>query len=281
MKIIITSIIFILLASINAFAQMKKIQGTENKTTTLIFPGDIVHIDLGIQNPFIGVQHDQGVPNLLKLRLSSGFKEITNMLVVTQDEKVYSFEVSYSDSLNLDKYVHIIKKEEAVNALSQVPVPKEKEEQLIAQKDSLSPNKILDMVLKRGEGLVRSEVVKKGKIKLCLRNIYVHDEDLYFHIEITNRSNLKYSIDFYNFFMCSNLKKALKTTTSQEVQIPFSFMKEIKEINAGQVENVVLKLKKFTLEDDKIANFEIYEKEGGRHLRIKISNTELITATKL
>lgn len=38
---------------------------------------------------------------------------------------------------------------------------------------------------------------------------------------------------------------------------------------------------KFTLEDDKICIFELYEKDGGRHLRLKISNTELLSSTPL
>ena len=75
------------------------------------------------------------------------------------------------------------------------------------------------------------------------------------------------------------MKKALKGTTSQDIQIAHDFLyKEVKEVAAGQIETVIIHVKKFTLEDDKIACLEIYEKGGGRHLKINITNNELLEA---
>ena len=94
---------------------MTDIRATKDKTTSILFPATIIHVDLGVDSPFIGVQLDPNVPNLLKIRISPDFSIPTNMLVVTKDENVYSFNIAYSDTLS--QYVHIIKKEYAVNAI--------------------------------------------------------------------------------------------------------------------------------------------------------------------
>lgn len=277
-----TYIILLLFISMNVFSQVTDIKATKDKTTSILFPATIIHVDLGVDSPFIGVQLDPNVPNLLKIRISPDFSIPTNMLVVTEDENVYSFNVAYSDSLN--QYVHIIKKENAVNAVkqdkneTQTDVPANQE----VRKDSLTTSEVLNKILQHPNGLLRTEIAKKGKMTLSMKNLFVHNDDLYLQLEITNRSNIKYTIDFYNFFMKSKMKKALKGTTSQDIQINYDFLhKEVKEVLAGQIETVIIHVKKFTLEDDKIACLEVYEEGGGRHLKINITNNELLEACEL
>ena len=259
---------------------MTDIRATKDKTTSILFPATIIHVDLGVDSPFIGVQLDPNVPNLLKIRISPDFSIPTNMLVVTKDENVYSFNIAYSDTLS--QYVHIIKKEYAVNAIKHGKTETKTniaDTQEQVSKDSLNPSEILKKILQHPIGLLRKEIAKKGKMVLSMKNLFVHNDDLYFQLEINNRSNIKYTIDFYNFFMKSKMKKALKGTTSQDIQIAHDFLyKEVKEVAAGQIETVIIHVKKFTLEDDKIACLEIYEKGGGRHLKINITNNELLEA---
>ncbi len=277
MKTIIILICIIIGNMYNCIAQVIHIQGTNNKTTSLIFPTDIVHVDLGIQNDHINVGVDENVPHLLKLRMSDGFTMKTNMLVVTQDEYVYSFEITYSDTLC--QYVRIIKKEDAVNHASKdTPEP---EITTQAKQDSISKQELLNRIKNSRDGFIRSDISRKGRISLFCKNIYVHNDDLFFLLEINNQSNLKYTVDFYNLFMASKLKKGLKGTTAQDIQMDFDFIHELREIISGQIAHVIIHIKKFTLEDDKIAILEIYEKEGGRHMKIKISNNELLNATQL
>lgn len=281
MRIILSIILMIF--GINANGTVSKILATENKTTTIMFPSGIVHVDLGCENPYIAITVDESVPNLVKLRLSNGFKgTTTNLLVVTQDENVYSFEVEYADSIG--KYVYIVNREDAVNYSQKNNMKIDTIKSAInnPQKDSLSASDIMNRILQSQGGFIRSETAKKGKVTLCLKSIYVYNNDLYFHLEINNKSNLKYNVDFYNLFMTSNTHKTIKGTVTQDIQVPFTFIHpEVKEIKAGNIENIILHVKKFTLEDDKIACLEIYEKEGGRHLKIKIGNNELLSAEQL
>ncbi len=279
MKLILS--ILLLQITLSSSAQLINIQGTNNKTTSLIFPSNILHVDLGMQNDYIGVNVDQSVSNLLKLRMSSDFKEVTNMLVVTQESYVYSFEISYSDSLA--SYVHIIKTEDAINNQQHEDTINNSSRDTIKDKSKFHiDNEIINWIENYDGSTIRSELAKEGKMTLIMKNIFVKGDDLYIQLGVNNNSNLKYVIDFYNLFMKSDLKKGLTTTTSQDIQIPFNFCNEkTTEIMAGENKSIIIHLQKLTLEDDKVACIEIYEKQGGRHLKIKFGNNEILSAGKL
>ena len=126
------------------------------------------------------------------------------------------------------------------------------------------------------------DIAKKNKMVAYLKNIYTtQDNKLYFDIYVSNKSNLGYIIDFHNVYMTTSSKKLLKETASQDIQVPSILCKKIKEIKAHSNLRLIIQMDKFTLEDDKICIFELYEKDGGRHLRLKISNTELLSSTPL
>lgn len=271
-------LIILLFGSTNLFSQIVKIQGTANKTTSIVFPSDIIHVDLGLMNDNIGVEIDPKVGNLLKLRLSKDFTTTTNMLVVTKDENIYSFDIEYVDKLY--KYVYIIKLTDAVTA----KVIEQKQIELSWQNDTIKKDSIniITLIEKDKTTLSRTDIAKKNKMIAYLKNIYTTcDNKLYFDIYISNKSNLGYIIDFHNVYMTTSSKKLLKETASQDIQIPSLLCKNIKEIKAHSNLRLILQMDKFTLEDDKICIFELYEKDGGRHLRLKISNTELLSSSPL
>lgn len=210
--------------------------------------------------------------------MSSSFIDTTNMLVVTQDELVYSFRINYTDTLQ--RYVYIIHQEKAVNYDFQKIKTEEKIQ--VEQKDSLNEQELVKFIEECKENLMRSETAKKGKVRLRFKNIFIHNDDMYFLLEIENKSNVNYTIDFYNLYMKSNLKKALKGVTSQDIQMNFDFVgTKCSEVPAHQTRSVIMHKKKFTCEADKIGIFEIYEKEGGRHLKIRLDNDELLSAKNL
>ena len=271
-------ILIMLLLSGNIFSQVLKLQGTANKTTSIVFPADIIHVDLGLMDDNIGVEIDPKVANLLKLRLSKNFTTTTNMLVVTKDDNIYSFDIEYVEKL--DKYVYIIKLTDAVTAKA---IEKKKNE--ISRQNDMTKKDSINIITRiEGEKttLTRTDIAKKNKMVAYLKNIYTtQDNKLYFDIYVSNKSNLGYIIDFHNVYMTTSSKKLLKETASQDIQVPSILCKKIKEIKAHSNLRLIIQMDKFTLEDDKICIFELYEKDGGRHLRLKISNTELLSSTPL
>lgn len=271
MKYIKLLLVFI---ACQASAQIIPISGTTGNTTALLFPNQIIHVDIGSDNN-VAVSVDESVPTVLKLRLAKEFGSITtNMLVITVDNLAYSFRISYSDSL--PQYVYTIKKEQAVNAIKPV-------EPTTIKKDSIKKTtEIISDILESKNLLTRSDIAKKGKMYLVLKNIFIEKNELYYLFEIINKSAIKYTIDFYNFYCKTNVKKKLQGTVQQDIPIKFDFLnKRTDEITAHNSDLFILRTKKFTLEDGMISVFEIYEKEGGRHLRINITNNELLSATQL
>lgn len=76
-------------------------------------------------------------------------------------------------------------------------------------------------------------------------------------------------------------EKANKAVSDQDLPIPIFILPDIKNIDPHGYERFILSCDKFTLENNRIAVLEIYEKNGGRHLKIRITNDLILRATLL
>jgi hypothetical protein len=79
----------------------RPLQVTSNKTTNLVFPAMIAHVDRGSER--ISVQ--ASAENILRVKADTAFADTTNLTVITTDGKLYSFLISYHRSpaiLNID-----------------------------------------------------------------------------------------------------------------------------------------------------------------------------------
>ena len=92
---------------------------------------------------------------------------------------------------------------------------------------------------------------------------------MYFTLELSNETEIDYSIDFIKLYVKD--KEMLKRMTIQE--------EELKIFDRYPVDNVVQAQTKYlfsiatplrTISEDKQFEIEIYEKNGGRHLRFSI-----------
>jgi conjugative transposon TraN protein len=105
--------------------------------------------------------------------------------------------------------------------------------------------------------------------------LYIKDAVIIFQLQITNESPLNYDVDYIRFYLRD--KKKGKRTASQEVELTPLY----KTGNAGTVfafqSNLMgFALEKFTIPDAKYFYIEIAEKNGGRHLRLKVTNKKLL-----
>ena len=72
-----------------------QIEVTYNKTTNIVFPASILSIDRGSKD--IIVEKATGVNNILRVKADSKDFEETNLSVITNDGKLFSFLVKYSN----------------------------------------------------------------------------------------------------------------------------------------------------------------------------------------
>lgn len=265
-KIILLFFLIIQMANLHA-QDNQVIQTCVDKTTMLVFDSKIIHVDLGV-NSGIAYQLDDNIPNILKLKIASSFRltDTTNLLVICQNDLVFSFDVIYRT--DIAKYVYLILDSLAVN----------KNLKSLKITTDLSEKQIHDKVMS-DTYLPRIPYSKRGRIVLSLENIFTDSKKLYLRCKLENLSSIKYNINFMNLFQTT--EKANKAVSDQDLPIPIFILPDIKNIDPHGYERFILSCDKFTLENNRIAVLEIYEKNGGRHLKIRITNDLILRATLL
>ncbi len=269
--------IFMLLTTINAFSQNVpeakasaiapyQLAVTFSKTTSLVFPYAIKSVDRGSRD--IVVQKAIGVENILQVKAAKqGFAE-TNLTVVTADGSLYAYVVSYSDS---PASLSLLFSDPAV---SPKPVA-------VFEKDATTDQ----IALKAQQVIVRERTLDKIKdkdyeIAMDMKGLYIHDEIFYFQLELKNNSAIDYDVQSLRFFVRD--KKKSKRTAFQEIEMqPVYLLGNSLLIRHASEQTICVALPKFTIPDKKYLTVELMEKNGGRHLSIKISNKTLLRSSTL
>ena len=236
-----------------------------DKTTHLIFPTAIKYVDLG--NNQVMAQKPSAVKNILRLKARQKYFKHTNLTVVTADGKFYPFKVSYSDSPSRLTWSFLATR---TASFEDVQVTedylKSYSEQVIHQKSK-----------------VRRKT-KQDQMYFQLKGVFIKDEVMLLHLYLDNHSEINYDIDFIRFYVRD--KKVSRRTSIQEIeQIPI-YTHHPSSVNPGTVfgkasQHKVITLQKFTLAGDEKLEIEIFERNGGRHLKLQISHKALVNATIL
>jgi conjugative transposon TraN protein len=235
-----------------SFAQPSCVQVTTNKTTSLVFPFTVLHVDLGDRN--LLVQQVPQADNILFIKAACKDFEETNLSVVTSDGSVYSLLVSYAPAPPLWVY----------------KLPTQKGATVASYAKGILDN----------ERTVRGIRASKWGITAFVKGIYVKEDVMYYQLELLNETFIDYDIDLIRFAIRDGAKA--RRTASQEVELrPLETVGNIKKVVAGQHNEVVFAFPRFTLPDAKLLFIEIMEKAGGRHLSLKVSNKKIIKATPL
>ncbi|MBT2561289.1 conjugative transposon protein TraN [Pedobacter sp. ISL-68] len=248
----------------SAVIQPEALSVTFLKTTNLIFPYAVKSVDKGSKD--IMVQIAKGVENILQLKAAvQGFKE-TNLTVITADGKLYSYIVNYTDRpIALNVQAGLKAGSTAGQAMFSVTTDNEASIQDLAEQVSTrSPvlNGIKDA---------------KYDISLQLEGIYIKGQMLYFQLQLANNSNIAYDIDQLRFYI-RDQKKAKRTATQESELLPQQVTGNARIIRGQSRQTVVASIPKFTIPDKKILIVQLMEKQGGRHLELKIKNRSIIGA---
>ena len=229
-----------------------------NKTTHVIFPSEIVYVDLGDENLVAGLA--DGAKNVLRVKSAvKSFKSETNLTVITDDGCFFTFNVKFAKEpllLNIEM-TDFIHDGEAVNR----------------------PNNAQEIYLERlgQESPMLVKLIMKSIYKFILKSIYTNNGLLYFHTELKNTSNIAFDIDYISFKIVD--KKVVKRTAMQEqVLEPLRAQNYVTVVSGKKSERTVFALEKFTIPDDKQLIIEVAEKEGGRNQSFVIENGDIVRA---
>lgn len=222
-----------------------------NKTISLVFPANIISTDRGSDQ--VAVQ--KSVENILKVKSTvDSFRE-TNLTVVTADGKLYSFLVRYAES-PAHLTIHL-GNDVSVNTANKLDSP-------CKAVIKMKPNII---------GLRYSS----GKVSLQICGWYIQGQTLFCKLIVENRSQIGYDIEQLRFYIRDNSN--LRRTASQEIiQQPLLIHGDTGTVKGRSGRVWVIALSKFTIPDEKHFAIELLEKNGGRHMTIKIFNRQLMLA---
>lgn len=265
-------ILFFFLLSLESFAQQVQLfvneqlplEITVNKTVNLVFPFAIKSVDKGSRD--VLVQKAKGIENVLLVKAARKDFTQTNLTVIIADGQLFSFNVDYSDD-PLQTNLTLINDPGAstviFNQVNEASV--RQTAQLIAENKVVSVEsdlKIMD---------------HSGLASLTLNGIYTAHDLIFFRFLLSNRSNLSYQTESLRFFIRD--KKQVKRVALQEKEIiPILVHGDINKVEGESYNTLVIALSKFTIPDKKYLTVRLTEKDGGRHLNLRVKNKTIVKA---
>lgn len=246
-----------------------------NKTTHVIFPSEIVYVDLGDENLVAGLA--DGAKNVLRVKSAvKSFKSETNLTVITDDGCFFTFNVKFAKEpllLNIEM-TDFIHDGEAVNR------PNNAQEiflERLGQESAMLVKLIMKSIYKQDKREIKHIGSKRFGVQFILKSIYTNNGLLYFHTELKNTSNIAFDIDYISFKIVD--KKVVKRTAMQEqVLEPLRAQNYVTVVSGKKSERTVFALEKFTIPDDKQLVIEVAEKEGGRNQSFVVENGDIVRA---
>ena len=277
--------VFIGLTSFNLFAQTSipftkssyivpyKLEVTFNKTSNLVFPASITSIDRGSTD--IMVEKAVGVENILRVKAETKIFEETNLSVITNDGKLYSFLVSFNSNppylnVNVDNIAATTMNgsQEKENGVTNAKMMSEAALKTYSEKAVLQSSNI------------HSVYDQSSRMRLALTGFYVKGNTMFCRIEFENDSPINYDIEQLRFYIRD--KKQSKRTAHQEIEIDPLYIRGDSSRILGNAKNIlIIAVPKFTIPDGKYMAIEIIERNGGRHLNLKVKNRHVVHAKLL
>lgn len=248
---------------------------TYDKTVHILFPSAVRYVDLGSPNLIAGKA--DGAENVIRVKATvRNFRTETNMSVITEDGSYYSFNVKYADeplmlNVEMKDFIH------DGNAVNR---PNNAQEIYLKELGSESPmlvHLIMKSLHKENKRKVKHIGCKRFGIQYLLKEIYVHNDLLYFHTEVKNQSNVPFDVDYITFKIVDK-KVAKRTAIQEQVLFPLRAYNYAVRIAGKQSERTVFCLQKFTIPNGKQLVVEMNEKDGGRHQTFVVENEDLVQA---
>lgn len=251
---------------------------SDQKTTHLVFPFPVTYVDLGSRS--LIAAKATGAENIVRVKAAAGTFPETNMTVLTSDGKLYSFVVNYQRNpklLSLDLGPGVAAQRPRAASPT---APAASGEAILSNSPIAQGN--LDAYSREAlalGGTAASE--KKNQLSLRAGAVGYRQETLFFPLHLANKSNVSYDIDFVKFYIQD--KKVAKRTAEQALELTPVYVfngAQRKLESKGKLEQVFM-FKKFTIPDQKQLVVELYEKGGGRNVKLTIANADLLKAHTL
>lgn len=251
-----------------------------DKTVILIFDDKISHVDVGSADIIMDSKDKI-------LKLAATRKDVAeSSLFVETANAYYSFVLRYNNSLNPTELTRHFSLEKATIIKEQAVTNKREKNEVTKQENKESKNNGLEPVSNRigqneSYNYLYSSGVSKQKIDFLLAAIYIHNDKLYFKLDIDNSGNISYDIDYIRFVIRSK-KGTIKQAAVQEKELKalHVFNGDIQKIEGKEHLSKVYVFDKFTIADKKKLVIELWEKGGDRILSFNVDDNLVLNAKR-
>ncbi len=247
--------------------RLDTIYANDQKNVALFFPEPIRQGITGSENFVFTYNREKG--QYFGLLQTKPGKE-SNLLVVGKNGAVFSYIVKYRKKLDRLNYFiptsKSIGNEKPILADSTIFV---KREDTIDNR-TYYYNKFCSYLVGRKQRIGRIKKRNEG-IVLSVENIVFDKEELYFVIQVENKSSLDYDLNFLKLSV-ETRKKGKKKSIQRLYQEPVFKYNLPSKVKENETVRLVYVLPKFSLSNDRRAVLELNEKNGERNLKLKISH---------
>lgn len=244
-----------------------KIAVASDKTVNLIFPYPIVSVDRGSSD--VLVQKAKGVANILQLKAEDEYFGPTNLTAVTGEGALYSFLLHYDPE---PRFINL--------KIADLEIPVQ---QLALFEGDVQSEAALKEASKRivnKKRFIKKLSDSRHDMGLALNGIYISGDVLYFQVSLENDSRINYDVDHFRAYITDS--KQSKRTARQETLLEPLFVEgNSKRIEGAATNVIVLAFDKFTIPNKKHLMLEVMEQNGGRNLKLKIKNKDILKARSI
>ena len=263
--IIILSLGIVFSAHAKNKVQLDTLYANSTMTMALFFPSDIKQGITGSDN-FVFTYNREKEQNLGLLKAVKGTP--SNLLVITKDGSVYSYILKYSE--HLENPNRFITSNESIGNAKQVQ--KMKVDTIKSPKKSISVTDSQDLLRRSCESLLKLPEEKNIKkkmngIKLSLKNLKYHGDNVYLQFEIENKSGVRFDFDYLNIFKVNGNKK--RNASYQKMSLkPIYIHNKPTQILPNTKAKMIYVVPKFTIGDNEKIEARLQELNTTRSVHL-------------
>jgi len=241
---------------------------SDTKTSHLVCPEKVSYVQAGDYS-LVQAEIVPELSNLIRVKAAQPFEKPTSLTVVCADH-IYSFELTYGNDAPIT-----------------YPIESFQSQQAKTFSGKMMPDYLLkdlcDQVLEKHRHQFHKRKAKKDGIEVRLNSISLKNDALFFEIQVTNKTNMAYDVESFNFWITD--KKKAKATNVQEYQVfPQYQRNNVQRIPGDVTVREVFVMEKMTIPDQRILRIELGEKalgNTGRKLSFNLKNKDILKARKL
>jgi len=255
------------LAKAQELRPLDTIYANDQKNVALFFPEPIRQGITGSEN-FVFTYNRERQQYFGLLQAKPG-KE-SNLLVINKNGSIFSYIVRYREQLSTLNY--FVPKSGSIG--NEKPIITDSTKVSGLEKEGGNRTyyyqEFCSYLLARRQKIGSIKTRNEG-IVLSVENIVFDREELYFVIQIENRSTLDYDLNFLDLSVRTR-QKGKKKSLQTLYQKPLFIYDRPSKIAENETVRLVYVLPKFSIGNDRRALLELNEKNGERNLQLKVSH---------